>query len=217
MVRILTIALAAVFSFALIQSAPIASAVAQNGQTPAQAQNGGIVAVLDLAKVFELHPGHIAKMAQIQKRAEAMKIDFQQQQITLQEKAKQATTQYKGEQLNGIEVTLRQEEVTLQTKARQAQTELMKSEAEAYYQTYEEVMGHVKSLCTQYNVSLVLRYDSEPIDPSKPETVIRGVQRSVVHATQDLTPLVVGKVGGVMPPANTTAAAGAGAGAGVRQ
>ncbi len=154
-------------------------------------QGGGLVAVLDLAKVFEAHPGHREAMARIEARAESMRKSFQEQQVSLQERAKNAANQFQGAQLNEVEIQLRQEEVKLQTTARQAQTELMKSEAEAFYKTHDEVMTILQQLCKKYNVSVVLRHDSEPIDPSRPETVIRGVQRSVVFAANDLTPHVL--------------------------
>jgi len=168
---------------------------------------GGIVVVLDMVRVFKAHPGHQAAMTRIEARAEEMRKDFQQQQIALQEKAKQAASQYQGSQLDQIEIQLRQEEVTLQTKARQAQTELMKSEAEAFYKTHSEVMTIVQELCQQYNIGLVLGYDSEPIDPNRPESVIRGVQRSVVYQTNDLTDHVLHKIPGAIPGAGQAATA----------
>jgi Skp family chaperone for outer membrane proteins len=191
-------------------------AVAQTqaqGTSTGQSQPG-IVVVLDMVRIFKAHPGHQAAMAKIEARAEEMRKDFQAQQIALQEKAKQAAAQYQGAQLDQIEITLRQDEVKLQTQARQAQTELMKSEAEAFYKTHSEVMTVVQELCQQYNVGLVLGYDSEPIDPSRPESVIRGVQRSVVYHTNDLTDHVLHRIPGAIrtadagatgaPPAGTT-------------
>lgn len=172
------------------------------GQPQGQAQPG-IVVVLDMVKVFKAHPGHQAAMTKIEARAEEMRKDFQAQQVALQDKAKQAEQQYQGAQRDQIEIQLRQEEVALQTKARQAQTELMKSEAEAFYKTHAEVMTIVQELCQQYNVGLVLGYDSEPIDPSRPESVIRGVQRSVVYHTNDLTDHVLHRLGQATQTANS--------------
>jgi len=202
MLRPIFVAVAAVLALSI--PAPL---LAQNDQSPA----GGIVAVLDLAKVFESHPGHKAAMGRIEARAEQMRQEFQEQQVKLQQKAREAAQNYQGAQLDQVEIQLRQEEVALQTKARQAQNELMKSEAEAFYKTYEEVMAEVRELCKMYNVALVLRYDSEPIDPSKPETVIRGVQRSVVYWTSDLTPLVLQKVAGANTAGNQGNQGGQGA------
>jgi Skp family chaperone for outer membrane proteins len=181
----------------------LAAPVVAQGQAP---ESPGIVAVLDMVRVFKAHPGHQAAMVKIEARAEELRKDFQQQQIALQEKAKAAATQYQGAQLDSIEITLRQEEVALQTKARQAQTELMKSEAEAFYKTHAEVMTIVQTLCQRYNVGLVLGYDSEPIDPNRPESVIRGVQRSVVYKTNDLTDHVLHEIPGAIRAAGNEAA-----------
>lgn len=202
---------ASLITVAVLASSLISVAATQaQGQAPTQAQGQaqpGIVVVLDMVRIFKAHPGHQAATAKIEARAEEMRKSFQAQQVELQEKAKQASTQYQGAQLDQIEITLRQDEVKLQTQARQAQTELMKSEAEAFYKTHSEVMTIVQELCQQYNVGLVLGYDSEPIDPSRPESVIRGVQRSVVYHSNDLTDHVLHRIPGAVKP---TVAAGAG-------
>lgn len=199
MVRTSLLTMAAVVAVAV-------STTLSQSQSLAQGQGqGGIVVVLDMVRVFKAHPGHQAAMSRIEARAEEMRKDFQQQQIALQEKAKQAASQYQGTQLDQIEIQLRQEEVALQTKARQAQTELMKSEAEAFYKTHSEVMTIVQELCQQYNIGLVLGYDSEPIDPNRPESVIRGVQRSVVYQTNDLTDHVLHKIPGAVQAASSEA------------
>lgn len=199
MVRTSLVTMAACVAIALTTTVAPSPAAAQG-----QAQ-GGIVVVLDMVRVFKAHPGHQAAMSRIEARAEEMRKDFQQQQIALQEKAKQAAAQYQGSQLDQIEIQLRQEEVALQTKARQAQTELMKSEAEAFYKTHSEVMTIVQELCQQYNIGLVLGFDSEPIDPNRPESVIRGVQRSVVYQTNDLTDHVLLKIPGAVQAASSDA------------
>lgn len=182
----------------LVTMAVLAATFICVASTQAQAQTqpqAGMVVVFDMVKIFRLHAGHKAAMAKIEARAEEMRKEFQGQQVDLQNRAKQAEQEYKGAQRDQIEIQLRQEEVALQTRARQAQTELMKSEAEAFYKTHSEVMAAVQELCQQYNVGLVLSYDSEPIDPSRPESVIRGVQRSVVYQTNDLTPHVMHRLG----------------------
>lgn len=194
----LAVVVAAAISTTMI-SQPLALAQGQ-----AQGQ-GGIVVVLDMVRVFKAHPGHQAAIKRIEDRAEEMRLDFQKQQIALQENAKKAASQYQGSQLDQIEIQLRQEEVALQTKARQAQTELMKSEAEAFYKTHAEVMTIVQELCQQYSIGLVLGYDSEPIDPNRPESVIRGVQRSVVYQTNDLTDHVLHKIPGAVQAASAEA------------
>ncbi len=193
-------------TLAMFVAAAISTTAISHPQALAQGQGqGGIVVVLDMVRIFKAHPGHQAAMSRIEARAEEMRKEFQQQQIALQEKAKQASSQYQGSQLDQIEIQLRQEEVALQTKARQAQTELMKSEAEAFYKTHSEVMTIVQELCQQYNIGLVLGYDSEPIDPNRPESVIRGVQRSVVYQTNDLTDHVLHKIPGAVQAASAEA------------
>lgn len=205
MLRNIALMVAAVLSLSIVSPA---SAQAQQAQS-----NGGIVAVLDLALIFESDPTHKQTIQQLETDAEKMKADFQNQQVALQTRAKEASTTLNGEALNSMEVKLQQDNVSLQVKARQAQADLMKREAEAYYQTYNRVMQQVDKVCKDYNVSVVLRWDSTPIDPANPGTVIRGVQRSVVFAKFDLTPVVAGQMGiKLLTPQERTANASAASG-----
>ena len=61
----------------------------------------------------------------------------------------------------------------------------------------------LKSLSTQHGISLVLRFDSEDVDPTNRGEVIKGVNRSIVYQEKlDLTSLVISQM------SNDTAAAG---------
>jgi len=170
----------------------------QVGTASAQQATGkpGIVAVLDLTQVFKEHPTHKAKMDALQKKFEKLKQQYQKEQADLQIEAQNAAKTFQGDQLNKMELEIQQKNARIRTQARQSQEDLMKAEAKIYFETYQHVMGIVENLCKQYNVTLVLRYDSTPIDPSKPQTVIRGVQKSVVFANANLTPHVLQAVRG---------------------
>lgn len=203
MLRNIALMVAAVLSLSIVSPAS-----AQQAQS-----NGGIVAVLDLALIFESDPTHKQTIQKLESDAEQMKADFQNQQVALQNRAKEASANLKDDALNSMEVKLQQENVSLQVQARQAQANLMKREAEAYYQTYNRVMQQVDKVCKDYNVSVVLRWDSTPIDPANPGTVIRGVQRSVVFAKFDLTPVVARQMGiELLTPQQRTANASAASG-----
>ena len=69
--------------------------------------------------------------------------------------------------------------------------QLLSREAKIYYDTYVEMQSIVESIATEYGLSLVLRFDSETIDPTNRTEVIKGVNRSVVfHRKIDLTTMV---------------------------
>ena len=68
--------------------------------------------------------------------------------------------------------------------------------------------GVVENIASQHGISLVLRFDSEEIDPNNRAEVIKGVNRAVVyHRRLDLTGMVSKEMNGAataQAPANTT-------------
>ena len=96
-----------------------------------------------------------------------------------------------GPQRNQREADIEQQHAKLRTTARQTEAELLSREARVYYETYQEMQTVVEGMAKEYGLSLVLRFDSESIDPNNREEVITGVNRAVVfHRQLDLTGLV---------------------------
>ncbi|HAN97178.1 MAG TPA: hypothetical protein DCQ98_07000 [Planctomycetaceae bacterium] len=55
-------------------------------------------------------------------------------------------------------------------------------------------------------INLVLKFNSEPIDPKDPKSILEGVNREVMYqAGRDITDLIIGQVnGGQAAPATAT-------------
>jgi Skp family chaperone for outer membrane proteins len=158
---------------------------AQEGKT-------GLVAILDVAKVFKENTVFDGKMAAIKTEADRLKAQITQEQETIKNRA-QGLTKYEigSAERNNLEAELEQQQTGLRTKARQLETALLNREALVYYETYEQMQTIVGSLANQYGISLVLRFDSEKIDPNNRADVIKGVNRAVVYHRQlDLTKAV---------------------------
>lgn len=163
------------------------------------AQEGGIVAVLDVAKVFRVNRAFDDQMKSIRDEAERLKSQIQQRQTQIQEDAKQVLTYEVGsEERNRKETEIEQRQAKLRTEARQLEMQLLTREAGIYHQTYEKMKQVVESAATANNISLVLRFDSTPINPENRAEVIKGVNRSVVYHHQlDLTSMVIDAMGPV--------------------
>ena len=95
------------------------------------------------------------------------------------------------------EAALARKEADLQIEANQKRADILKQEAEIYYQTYNQVVQTVAKLSGTYGISLVIRYDSGPIDQTDRPSVIKGVNRNVVFQRDlDLTSLVLAELNG---------------------
>ena len=166
---------------------PVANlAVAQEG-------GGGLVVVLDVAKVFKDNQTFESKMAAIKAEADGLKTQIEDQQKAIQAEAQQlAAFEVGSSERNQLEAKLEQQQTTLRTKARQAEADLLTREAKIYYDTYQQMQQIVGSIAEQNGISLVIRFDSEEIDPLNRAEVIKGVNRAVVfHRQLDLTNMVI--------------------------
>jgi len=163
----------------------------------AAAQGGGIVAVLDVAKVFKENKNFDTEMKQIKTQAESLKSQIQQQQEAIKAKAMQISQHPAGStERNEMEAKVEQEQAALRTSARQAEAELLNREARVYYDTYTKMKSVVSDLAAKHSIALVVRFDGGSVDPASRPDVIKAVNRSVVyHRDIDLTNMVIDGMG----------------------
>ncbi|MEZ6094269.1 MAG: OmpH family outer membrane protein [Pirellulaceae bacterium] len=164
------------------------------------AQQRDIVAVLDVAKVFNENLEFDTQMQRIRDEADQLKNTIQQEQDGIRNDAMRLQDMPVGSaERNSLEATLEQKQAALRTKARQAETDLLTKEAQLYYKTYQKMQQVVAQLSETNSIGLVLRFDSTPIDKDNRQEVIMGVNRAVVYHYQlDLTKLVIEAMGPVV-------------------
>jgi Skp family chaperone for outer membrane proteins len=190
----------------LILIATFACAVALAGNLQAQGNSGGMVAVLDVARVFRDNAVFNQRMDAIKTEAEQFKAKMEAEQNAIRHDA-EALNQFNPDspEFRQLEADLEQRTATLRTTARQTNTDLLNREAKIYFDTYTQMQEIVASIAGEFNITLVLRFDSEPIDSTDRGQVIQGVNRNVVYQKNlDLTSMVSERMSG------GAAAAGAG-------
>lgn len=180
-----------VLRVALVAVATTIAAAAGQSAT-AQEAKAGLVAILDVAKVFKENQTFDSQMKAIKAEADRLKAKITQEQEAIKARAQQVTQYDLGSpERNKLEAELEQEQTALRTKARQAEADLLNREARVYYETYQQMQTVVSSVAGANGISLVLRFDSEDIDPTNRGEVIKGVNRAVVYHRQlDLTRMV---------------------------
>lgn len=172
--------------------------MAQERPTP------GIVAVLDVANVFQSNREFDEKMKLIRQEAEQLKntVQSQQEQIRLDAQPLQGM-QPNSPQAKQLELELEQRQASLRAQARQSEADLLIREAAAYYDTYQKMLSVVTVVAQENGISMVLRFDGSSIDPQNRGDVIKGVNRAVVfHQNLDLTNLVLERMGPRVATAN---------------
>lgn len=157
----------------------------------------GIVAVLDVAKVFERNLEFDQKMQIIRQEAERLKNTVQstQEQIRLDAQQLQGMDPTSA-QAKQLEMELEQRQGALRASARQSEADLLVREAQAYHETYQKMQSIVAAFSVENGISMVLRFDSSAIDPENRGDVIKGVNRAVIyHKDLDLTKWIIERMG----------------------
>ena len=168
---------------------------------------GTLVAVVDIAKVFEAHPQFKANMEAIEQQVKQLETQMAAQQkeiASASKRLKDLNTSSKDYQ--DLEAKLTHQMAGLQMQARRKKAEFLEREAREYYSAYTDILNAVQKIASTYRIGLVLRYDSRPIDPANAQSVAQGVQRAIVlQRNLDITGLVITELTGKTTGAAETA------------
>lgn len=169
-------------------------------------QDQGRVCVLDVAEVFKRNQAFESEMEKIRTEAASLKAKVEQDFANLQREAEKLEQYQIGSaERNEMESQLMQSQALLQSKARQSEADLLAREAKIYFQTYKRMEEIVAEIANEYNISLVLRYDSQTMKQDDRADVIKGVNRAVVYQKGlDLTNLVSQQLNGVAQSSGNT-------------
>ena len=179
------------------QQQPVRSA------TAAPTSAGVNVALLDIAKVFKNHKGFEARMQQLRDQKKKIEEQVIADRNRLLEKRKglqgynPGTREYKQ-----LEEQLANDAADAQVKMELQKKELLEQEAQAYLQTYNQIQSAVGRIANQYQLRLVLRFDSQQIDQNNPNDILKGINRAVIYQQNlDITDTVLQMVSPGTPPA----------------
>jgi len=157
---------------------------------PASAQtSAGNIAVIDIPVIFKNHTLFKKQMddlkAQVQAAEATLGKDREQLQGMVKElqNYKSGTPEYKA-----LEEKLAKLQANLQVKVGMQKKDFMEREARIYFNTYNQITETVSTFAQRHSITLVLRYNSNPIDPQNRQSVLEGVQRPVIYQSQiDIT------------------------------
>ena len=80
---------------------------------------------------------------------------------------------------------------------------ILERETQIYYNVFQEINYEVRNFADRHGISLVLRYNSEPVDTSNPQSVRAEINKSVVYQRNiDITDSVLNELNrrAVAPP-----------------
>lgn len=155
------------------------------------------VALVDVGKIFKSHPVFGQQLEALRQEAEQFKVETRQMQQALMKEAsvlknyEQDSAEFKAE-----ESRLAQKSAAREVQQRSVMRDLMKKEAQLHFDTYNEIKQVIADYAQQSGIRMVMRYNSMPLDPSVPASIMQKVNGSIVFHTnqKDITDEILSQV-----------------------
>lgn len=171
-------------------------------QAPA-VSSAGAVALVDVNHIFKEHHRFKMQMDEMRTEVERAEASVQQERTAIQKLAEQLE-QYKGTRdYRAMEEDIADRQAKLAVRVRMQQREFLENEARIYHNTYKEIWQAVDYVCRNQNIAMVLRFNGDVADTSKPEEVLRDIQKPVVwyRSGLDITDRVLSEINRDVRPA----------------
>jgi Skp family chaperone for outer membrane proteins len=215
--RIATVMAATVCGF--LAGSP--AALAQGQVQPAPALSGHRIAVVDVSVVFKQHQRFLAKTESFKKQVEAAEAGLKKEYEQINALSEQLKGRDPGSpDFKELEQRVVRAKAEWQLKGQTQRRDLMEVEGRIYFDTYRELDDAVKRFAMQHNISLVLRYASDPVDdPSDRNEIVKGINKSVVYVDPalDITRWILEDLNRSVSAAPNARPVGVGPRPGVRQ
>ena len=173
----------------------VASVTSLWAPTAVQAQTN--VALVDIGKIFKSHPVFGQQLEGLRQEAEQFKAQTQQMKQALMQEA-QGLKEYEptSPEFKAEETRLAQKSAAKEVEQRNKMRDLMKMEAQLHFDTYNEIKAMIADYAQKQGVRMVMRYNSQEIDPAVPASIMQKVNGSIVFHTnqKDITEEVVGQI-----------------------
>lgn len=140
------------------------------------------VVLIDVGLIFKSHPQFSTELNALKAEADNFKVKSQQDGQALAAKKEKLRAFIPGtEDFKNLEKKLAQEQAAFSVEQNSILRELMNREAKLHYDTYQQVTKVIGEYCKSRNIQLVLRYNSEKMDPSLPNSIMEKVNGNVVY------------------------------------
>jgi Skp family chaperone for outer membrane proteins len=169
------------------------------GPAVAQQASAPPIVVLDMTKVFKSHPRYVAEMADLKAKVTAAETAAQKDKAAIlarKEQLQRATLSATSPEYRQQEEEIMQLEMNLSKRVQMQKKELFLQEVTINFSIYQEIMAHVERYCTAYNISMVVRYNSEKLDKEHPESLLQLMNQPVVYQKGiDITQIIMNAIG----------------------
>lgn len=158
----------------------------------------GGVAIIDLSYIFKNHERFKAMTegmrTDVLRAEEALKarrtdIETAAKRLTdLGNELRKDSPEYKQ-----LDADLTRKKIDLSTQVAQQKKEFLEKEAKIYFSVYQEVLDEVQYFSERNRISLVMRFNGDPVTDSDPQEILKQLNKSVVYYNKsiDITPMIL--------------------------
>ena len=167
-------------------------------QQPARVGMAPTVALVDVTYIFKNHGRFKSMMEDLKTDMEKTQADWKRQGEAVNKMAENLQNYRAGTpDYKALEEEIVNQKSKIQAQVALAKKEFLQREAKIYYNVYQEIMQEVQYVAAANNISMVLSFNGDPVNPEKPEDVARGLNQPVVYYAKelDITPLILKRVG----------------------
>jgi outer membrane protein len=171
-----------------------------SGNLLAQAQPNfaGGVAIIDLSYIFKNHERFKAMTEgmrnEVLRAEEALKarrteIETLTKRVAdLGNELRKDSPEYKQ-----LDADLTRKKIDLSAQVSQQKKEFLEKEAKIYFSVYQEVLDEVQYFSERQRISLVMRFNGDPVTDSDPQEILKQLNKSVVYYNKgiDITPMIL--------------------------
>jgi Skp family chaperone for outer membrane proteins len=188
-----------------VVSTPV-PAWAQAGQ-PAARRSSPSIAVIDIGHLFKNYTLFSKAMEDIKADFEQFEKEARERQDQIRKMAENLKATPAGSpEYRNLEEQIAAATTQLRLDMGRKQKERVEEEAKIYFNAYRRVEWEVQKFADRFGIDLVVRFNSEQMDPSKPESVLQGINRFVVyHRSLNITDQILKNLNDQAGPAPGTA------------
>src|SRR5262245_9721269 len=139
------------------------------GAPAAQQSQGSVIALVDIGYIFDNHARFKQQMSALTKDVETIQRDIaEDEKDIIKQREKLQTFNPGSPEYKKLEEEIARRLSDLQVTKQLKKKESREREAKIFYDTYMEISREVARLADQYGLDLVLRFESQEIDPRNP-------------------------------------------------
>jgi Skp family chaperone for outer membrane proteins len=172
-------------------------------QNPARPTAGPRLALLDVSHIFKNHLRFKAYMDEMKADVERAEAQVKQQDEAIQKMVENLQGYKVGSQdYKALEEEIANRRAKLAIAVQMQRKDFLQREARIYHNVYREIEQELNAFCQSNAIAMVLRFNGEPVDVDKPDSVMVWINRPVVWYNQglDITQYILDALNRRNPP-----------------